>query len=99
MTPEAFGADASSIYVVLWNDRHSDVEPFLFTDLDLAIQWVKERHARWVNIYGADRIGPLEVDNPPPRGWAWAARYGEENRIWIVAAEGILPTPLPPRVR
>jgi hypothetical protein len=83
------------VYVVIWNDRHSDPEPYVFVTERLAIAWARKQ--------AIDNARPGQLDEEltaaaQDAGWLYCATYSEEgDRIWVVAREILNATEVAPR--
>lgn len=64
------------VYVVLWEDRHTDTEPYVFTDAGAAISWARGQARE------SDRHGDLDeilTDAMRTGGWLYYGRYSCEG--------------------
>jgi len=69
------------IYVVMWKDRHTDTDAFLFSKLDEAIAFAKDSAETYCHPED-------EVDYDCPGGWLFCAEYScEGDKLWIVEKE------------
>lgn len=67
---------SESVYVVLWEDRHADIEPYVFADADAAISWAQGK-AREFNRH-ADLDETL-TDLMRRAGWLYYGCYSCEG--------------------
>jgi hypothetical protein len=83
-------SDGQKLYVVIWEDRHADVEPYVFSSADDAITWAR-RKAR-----ENDRHGDLDEELTAPMrsaGWLYYGRYsceGDNLRVVECVVDGEL---------
>lgn len=58
------------------NDRHSDIEPYVFSTPEAAIEFARNT---------AHELGSGEVEEREVRGWLYYATYrGDENSVWVI---------------
>ena len=72
------------IYIVIWNDRHTDPTADVFSDKDAAINWARDnakKSCRHKEDYEEKDIGR-------DQGWVFYASYScESDCIWVVESE------------
>ena len=61
------------VYVVIWEDRHTDTGVYVFSDQEKAIAWAKEQ------AHECDRHGDLDETNPAPNDWLYYGCYSCEG--------------------
>jgi hypothetical protein len=67
------------VYVLMIKDRHTDPDAEVFTTL------AKAGAAAEAYLVG---IPDVEVDESPPGGWLFCARYSVEgDRVWVIEKE------------
>lgn len=64
---------STAVYVVVWEDRHTDVEVTLFSELQPAIDWVES----FPRIQQAREIGDVEEEQID--GWDYYIVYSCEG--------------------
>lgn len=74
-----------TVYVVIWQDRHSDTGVYVFLDKDQAIEWAKQQARE------SDRFGDLneELTEPMRKGdWLYYGCYScEGDHLRVEACE------------
>jgi hypothetical protein len=65
------------LYVVVWEDRHTDTTVHLFTRPGAAITWAKQQAREHL------RHSELRESYTTP-GWLYYANYAEGGRIWVI---------------
>lgn len=71
------------IYVVIWDDRHSDPSPFPFTERDVAIEWARAKAKEY------DRFGDYSEQVANGTGQIFRATYSCEGDSLTVHEVGL----------
>jgi len=73
------------VYVVITEDRHTDVEVDLFTTADAAIEFAKQRAADWRQFPPEEYEGDDEVGVQEIEGRLYHETYsGEGDCVWVI---------------
>lgn len=67
---------SDNLYVAIWEDRHADAEPYVFSSADDAIAWArgKARECDWHGELDEELTGPMRS-----AGWLYYGQYSCEG--------------------
>lgn len=75
----------TTVYVVMWNDRHTDPTATLFATPEAAVEWGQATAREY------DRHGDLDETLTDPMrsgGWLYHATYScEGDSVWVTACD------------
>lgn len=68
----------NKVYVAMVNERHSDIEPYVFTTAEAAIAFA----CNIAHEYASDEVEVIEEDL---EGWLYCANWSAEgDSVWVV---------------
>jgi hypothetical protein len=70
---------ATTLYVAMIADRHTDPEPYLFETAEQAIAYAQAKAREYA-------LSPETVEEEPVEGWLYRATYSTEgDAVWVLA--------------
>jgi hypothetical protein len=71
------------VYVAMINDRHTDPEPYVFTNAHAAIDYARREAKEYTNTDHPEDYEEREVN-----GWLFYASYSVEgDSVWVIEKE------------
>ena len=78
------------IYVVIWDDRHTDTTAHPFAGQDKAIEWARAQAHEYDRDWGVtEQVVGADTNESwfDKSGWLYHAEYGEGCTLHVVAEE------------